>query len=94
MTEQDLIDLGFERVDVTAPESGKPQDWYYYIYHLDKTLCLISSCNDEVKKDDWFVEFFVVGSIIPLQVFEVDDIRFTSYKQLARLIHLIESAKQ
>jgi len=83
MKEQDIIDLAFERVDVTAEESGNPKDFYYYIYHLDKTLCLISSCNDEVKKDDWFVEFF-----------EVDGIRFTSYKQLARLIHLIESAKQ
>jgi hypothetical protein len=83
MIEKDLIDLGFERIDVTAEESGNPKDFYYYIYHFHKTLCLISPCNDEVKKDDWFVEFF-----------EVDGIRFTSYKQLLLLIHLIESAKQ
>lgn len=83
MTEKDLIALGFNRNDVTSEESGYPKDWYYYTYDLDKTLCLISSCNDEAKKEGWFVEFF-----------DVEGIRFTSYIQLADLIDLIEKAKR
>ena len=58
MTERDLKALGFKRNDVTAEESGYPEDWYYYTYDLDKTLCLISSCNDEAKKEGWVKIWF------------------------------------
>jgi len=51
MTEQNLIDLGFKRVDDIA--DGEP--FYYYEYELGDT-CLISFANDEIKDDHWIVE--------------------------------------
>lgn len=82
MTEQDLIVLGFKRIDVTKEESGYPDDWYYYICDLTKHLSLISSDNEEAEKNGWCVEFLYV-----------DDIRFTNVRELAKLITLIENAK-
>jgi len=55
MNEQDLIDLGFERVDETAESSGSPQDWCYYNLDLGG-LTLISNASDEWDSDGIFVE--------------------------------------
>jgi len=89
MTEKDLIYLGFKRVDVTAKESGSPNDWYYYTYDFTKDLIigglfLISCDNEEAKREDglWFVE-----------IFDVDGIRFTNVENLEKLIWLIENAQ-
>ena len=62
MKEQDLIDLGFNRYDVSAEESGyKP--FYYYTYNITDELCLISSDNREAKKNGWYVELFDYANI-------------------------------
>lgn len=77
MKEQDLIDLGFEKKVIIARNTC-----HYYIYDLTEQLSLISSDNDEAEKNGWYVEFF-----------EVDDIRFTNVRELAKLITIIENAK-
>lgn len=52
MKEQTLIDLGFERQDVSAEESGEGE-YYYYVLDIGDT-CLITSANDENEgTDDW-----------------------------------------
>ena len=60
MTEQDLIDFGFERNDVTAEESGADNDFYYYDIDLGSngSISLISPSNDEVENENWYVEVF------------------------------------
>jgi hypothetical protein len=68
MNEQDLIELGFTK------EYG--EDFYYYIYELSNSHCLIS--NDNEESDKWWVEFF-----------EVDTVRFTKKEDLKTLINLI-----
>jgi hypothetical protein len=68
MKEEDLIELGFTK------EYG--EDFYYYIYELGNSHCLIS--NDNKESDEWWVEFF-----------EVDTIRFTTKEDLRTLINLI-----
>ena len=83
MTEKDLIYLGFERVDVTAKESGYPHDWHYYTYDFTKDVIrggfsLISSDNEEAKKNGWYVD-----------IYEAQEIRFTKAKDLKKLIELI-----
>ena len=83
MTEKDLIDLGFERVDVTAEESGFPRDWYYYTYDFVRGLGLISIDNEGAERIGWYVEVFEVSS----------DIRFHNAKHLKKLINLINKAK-
>jgi hypothetical protein len=57
MKEQDLIDLGFKRTDVSAEESGYIA-FYYYDMDFGKALSLISPSDDEVVDDKWYVEIF------------------------------------
>lgn len=83
MTEQDIIDLGFERVDVTAGESGYPEDWYYYIYDFTDNLCLISCDNNEAQLEGWYIELF-----------EETKIRFTDIYDVQELIKIINRAKR
>jgi hypothetical protein len=58
MTEQDLIDLGFEKIKVYKEESGAPIDWHYYIYNFAKVFSLISQASDEIVNDNWTVGVF------------------------------------
>ena len=81
MKEQDLIDLGFERNDVSAEESGD-FPFYYYTYGITDELCLISSDDGEAKKDGWTVEMF-----------DYDGIKFTNVEDLKTLIDVIEKNK-
>ena len=79
MKEQDLIDLGFERYDISAEESGEENDWYYYEINFgDGHLGLISSSNDEVENDEWYVELFNENTI-----------RFTDSSEVMAFIDLI-----
>ena len=81
MKEQDLIDLGFKRYDVSAEDSGDVP-FYYYTYDITDELCLISSDDGEAKKDGWSVEMF-----------DYDGIKFTSIEDLKTLINVIEKNK-
>ena len=79
MKEQDLIDLGFERVDVSAEESGdKPFFYYVKDFGEKNVLSLISPPNDEVKDGEWYVE-----------VFEDDSIRIDKLKDLEDFIEVV-----
>ena len=81
MKEQDLVDLGFKRNNISAEESGdKP--FFYFTYNITDELCLISSDNDEAKRNGWYVELF-----------DYDDIKFTSLEDLKTLIDVIERNK-
>ena len=77
MTEQDLLDLDFTRVDETAENSGAPNDWHYYTYDI-ANFSLITPASDEVKDGEWYVE-----------VFETPEIRFTSRTELEILMTLL-----
>jgi hypothetical protein len=81
MKEQDLIDLGFIKNDVSAEESGDIS-FYYYTYDITDELCLISSDDGEAKKDGWSVEMF-----------DYDGIKFTNVEDLKTLIDVIERNK-
>ena len=81
MKEQDLIDLGFKRNNISAEVSGdKP--FFYFTYSITDELCLISSDNDEAERNGWYVELF-----------DYDDIKFTSLEDLKTLIDVIERNK-
>ena len=81
MKEQDLIDLGFKRYDVSAEESGDVR-FYYYTYNITDELSLISTDDGEAKKDGWFVELF-----------DYENIEFTNVEDLKTLIDIIEKNK-
>ena len=77
LTEKDLIDLDFTRSDETIESSGAPNDWHYYYYDVGH-FCLISPSSDEIENDEWYVE-----------VFEHQEIRFTSRTELEIFITLL-----
>lgn len=62
MKEEVLVQLGFNRNDVSEEESGASA-FHYYTMDFG-TLCLISNANDEVGEDgEWMVEIFDDQSI-------------------------------
>ena len=77
MTEKDLIELDFTRIDETAEDSGTSKDWHYYVYDVG-SFSLISAASYEVENDEWFVD-----------VFESPEIRFTSRTELEILMTLL-----
>lgn len=64
MTEKELIELGFRRIDVKADEWVSPVDWYYYEYSFssDYDVLELSAYYSEdlfprnVEENDWYVE--------------------------------------
>ena len=54
MSEQDLIELGFDRYNETDPKIG---DWYYYSSYWNG-IDLISNASDEWDSDGLYVEVF------------------------------------
>ena len=61
MIEKDIIDAGFERIDIPA-ESADDKAFYYYTYGFTSAFGLITPASDEVE-DEWFVEVFEVPEI-------------------------------
>jgi len=82
ITEKDLIELGFERNDETAENSGEPYDWYYYTLDMgdiwDK-FCLISNSSDEAENDEWTV-----------YIFDSELFKFKDRFQLEKLIEILK----
>jgi len=79
MKEQDIVNLGFKRVDVTAEESGDGA-FYYYTYDLGNgTLSLISNANNEIIDGRWSIE-----------IFEDETIQFWGVSDLIKFIDVIK----
>ena len=57
MTEQELIEEGFERIDIYKEESGNKEDYHYYRYQFDNGAILYSSESDVSTKNTWTVYF-------------------------------------
>ena len=71
MTERELQILRFEKVGVSAEESGdKP--YHYYTHDFVKGLSFISNSSDEVKDGKWYVEFF--NTEIPVRFHEMGEV--------------------
>ena len=78
MTEQDLKDLRFEKVNVSEEQSGD-NAYYYYVYDIGY-LSLISDTSDNIKKNKWAIQFL-----------DYDDININKREDLAALINIFES---
>ena len=64
MTEQELIEEGFERVDVLTEESGDKNDYYYYSLALNSDFVLISDESDEIVNSQWQVYCYEIDVTI------------------------------
>ena len=56
MTENDLIDLGFNKVEIADSESQNGYDYYYYNFEVFENLTLSSVDSDRVENDNWYVD--------------------------------------
>lgn len=74
MTEQDLVTLGFERVNVSADESGDDTPFHYYTWYPyeDAYLSMLSYSNDEVVNGNWKV---ILADDMNIVFDDVDDVR-------------------
>lgn len=55
MTENDLTNLGFNKVEINDLESQNGYDYYYYTLDIFNNLTLISVDNDRVEGENWYV---------------------------------------
>jgi hypothetical protein len=74
MKEQDLIDLGFKRVE----DFDGDETFYYYDLDLVEGFSLISNDSDNAK-EGWYVELF-----------DVDGIRFVEREKLEEFINVVK----
>lgn len=86
MKEQDLVDLGFERVDVSAEESGD-EAFHYYTLDFSRGFSLISNGSDEVTTVAGYHRWYV-------EVFEAPEIRFVDRSELEQFINIVNRNKK
>ena len=55
MTESDLTNLGFNRVEVNDLDSQNGYDYFYYTLEIFDNLTLCSVDSDRVENDNWYV---------------------------------------
>ena len=55
LTEDNLIELDFEKIDVLAAETGNKEDYHYYVYKLNDDINLVSSDSTESGRRNWLV---------------------------------------
>ena len=53
MTEQEIIELGFEKVDILHNESQNGYNYYFYQKELCDEIVLHSTDSIDVKNDSW-----------------------------------------
>ena len=63
MTEQELINAGFEKQEAKNAETGNGYDYYYYILELCEGITLMSEDNDRVKDNNWEVRSFDIPAL-------------------------------
>jgi hypothetical protein len=63
MTEQELIDLDFERVEITDDESQNGYDYYYYHKELCSGIVLHSTDNIDVRDNQWTLRAFEIPAV-------------------------------
>jgi hypothetical protein len=63
MTEQELIDLSFEKVEITDHDSQNGYDYYYYYRELCSGVELHSTDNIDVKDDHWVLKSFDIPAV-------------------------------
>jgi hypothetical protein len=79
LTEQDLIELGFERKDQTAERTGSENDWHYYTLYI-ADVCLITNDNEDADINGWYVELF-----------DKEGVKFKTNEDTAQLVRLLQA---
>lgn len=64
MTEQDLINEGFDKVTISDDESQNGFDYYYYQKEVCESIVLYSTDSVDVVDDNWKLRTFDVPAIL------------------------------
>lgn len=69
--EHELVEEGFEKVDVLTSESDNENDYYYYKLELNDDFSLISNASDEINNNQWTVYCYEIDITIK----DIEDIQ-------------------
>jgi hypothetical protein len=78
MTEKEIQLLGFVKEEMVEYE-GEVNPNYYYALDIVDGLTFITPSNDDIKNNEWYVEFFNTDP----------QIRFDKFEELQALINLL-----
>ena len=79
MTEKELTLLGFKQEKV---EEYDTDESYYYVIDIVDGITFITPTNEEIKNNEWYVEFFDTNP----------SIRFTEFGEVQGLINQLTKA--
>jgi hypothetical protein len=79
MTERELILLGFKSEEIKEHEDDET---YYYVLDIVDGITFITQTNDEIKDDEWYIEFFNTDP----------SVRFHDFKEVQLLINQLRNA--
>lgn len=63
MTEENLIEFGFEQIHITNEESDNGYDYYYYQKEVCEGITLHSTDNDNVENNEWSLKSFDIPAL-------------------------------
>ena len=79
MTEKELTLLGFKQEKV---EEYDTDESYYYVIDIVDGITFITPTNEEIKNNEWYVEFFNTDP----------SVRFHDFKEVQLLINQLTNA--
>jgi hypothetical protein len=79
MTEKELQLLGFQKEEINEFEGD---DSYYYVLDIANGLTFITPTNEEIKEDNWYLEFFNTDPLV----------RFYEFGEVQALINTLTKA--
>jgi len=77
MTERELILLGFKSEEMREHDEDES---YYYVLDIVDGITFITPPNEEIKEDNWYVDFFNTDPIIRFHEFEEVQMLVTQLK--------------
>jgi hypothetical protein len=78
MTEREVIQLGFLSEEIREHDED---DAYYYALDVVDGITFITTTNDEIKDDEWYVEIFNTDPVI----------RFYDFQEVQGLINILKN---
>ena len=79
MTERELILLGFKSEEMREHEDDET---YYYVLDIVDGITFITQTNDEIRDDEWYIEFFNTDP----------SVRFHDFKEVQSLMNQLRNA--
>lgn len=79
MTERELILLGFKSEEIREHEDDET---YYYVLDIVDGITFITQTNDEIRDDEWYIEFFNTDP----------SVRFHDFKEVQSLMNQLRNA--